>query len=205
MNCLYGYPSITCSVLISAKVIEKMDEWFDPAYDLGEDTDFFLRLMLSGARFAWLKEILSDYRYSHEYSSTIYLDIHRSRRQLLTKIFQMTNLPSEIAQQQQQVMINNDLGSAWMAYAGRLEKTAQYFLLLALIREPRLANDLSHIVLEGLTSYVRNKTVVDDPDQYLDHVMHHLPAPLKHLAAWEKEVKENISGKNNDSFVQLQE
>lgn len=192
MNCLYGYPSITCSVLILREAIDQMDEWFDPAYDLGEDTDFFLRLILSGARFAWLKEILSDYRDSHENPLTIILDIHKFRRKILMKIFHTVALPSEIASQYQSVMVYNDLRSAWSAYACNLDKTAQYFLLLALVREPLLAKEQASTILQGLASYCTNKMLVDSPGQYLDHVKYHLPAPLQHLSERIQKIKESV-------------
>lgn len=192
INCLYGFPSITCAVLISREAINQMDEWFDPVYDLGEDQDFFVRLILSGARFAWLKEVLSDYRYSHENPPTTLLDKHKIFREILMKIFHTSNLPPEIASQYQSVLVSNDLASAWHAYVYNLDKTAQYFLMLALAREPHLVKEQASVILQGLASYCRNNVLIDSPSQYLDHVMHHLPAPLQHLSERIQKIKESV-------------
>lgn len=183
-NILYGVPLLPCSVLIARSAIDRLDHWFDPAFDrgVGDDTDFFTRLILAGARFAWLPEVLSDYRRLHNRSWTVLLDSWRVYRQIYDKIFQSPGLPPEIARQRPNVLTHFELRYAWLAYAAGAEKTAQRFLLEALIREPRLAGDQAHLIIEGLTAFSNNKIYVDDPDSYIDYALTHLPSPLCHLA-----------------------
>jgi hypothetical protein len=72
--------------MIRRYALDRMDHWFDPAFDLAEDMDFFLRLLLADSTFGWLKEVLSDYRLIHQNDPSIYLNIYHSRRQVLQKI-----------------------------------------------------------------------------------------------------------------------
>ncbi len=122
-NCLFGVPLITCSVLITRGIIDRMDHWFDPAFDIGEDPDFFMRLILAGARFAWLKEILSDYRQIHAKDDTMMMDARRAYHRVLAKIVQIPHLPPEVIQQHQSALIAYDLRHAWWASANGLDKT----------------------------------------------------------------------------------
>jgi glycosyltransferase involved in cell wall biosynthesis len=191
-NCLYGVPLITCSVLIARRAIDRLDHLFDPAFDIGEDPDFFKRLILAGARFRWLKEVLSDYRQIHEFDSASILEARRSHQASLRKIFKMDNLPAEIAGQYKDVLINFDLKYAWTAYASHADKIAQWFLLQALIQEPRLANEHVHMLMEKLALFSQNKHRVADPDQFIDYVLKHLPSPLQHLNGRADDVRKLI-------------
>lgn len=188
-NCLMGVPLVTCSVLITRKAIQPMDRWFDPALDLWEDSDFFSRLFLAGARFAWLREVLSDYRLIHDRSWSIILDAHRTGRRALEKLFNTEDLPPEIAAQRQEALIKFDLDYAWSAYLYEADKVGQRFLLQALVREPHLADQQAHVLLQGLATFSQNKVHVDDPDSYIDYVLGLLPTPLRRLAGRGAEVK----------------
>jgi len=185
-NCLFSVPLTTCSALIARGAIQSMDRWFDPALDLWEDSDFFRRLFLAGARFAWLKEILSDYRLIHDRSWSIYLDVERAGRQALENLFDTEDLPPEIVAQRQEILIRFDLEYAWRAYLYGAMKAGHRSMLQALIREPRLADQQAHLLLSGLATYSQR---VEDPDSYTDYVLSHLPSPLRHLADRGEEVK----------------
>lgn len=192
-NCLLSVPLVTCSLLIERAVIQSMDSWFDPAMDVWEDSDFFRRLFLTGARFAWLKEILSDYRMIHESTWLIVFDSHRAGRQALERIFDTQDLPPEIAAQRQEILIDFDLGFAWRSYSYEVEKVGQRYLLQALIHEPSLADQQTHVLMHKLAASSQNRTYVNDPDSYIDYVLGHLPTPLRHLAGRGAEVKALIA------------
>jgi len=192
-NCLYSCPLATCSVLIRRRALERMDQWFDPAFNMYEDSDFFLRLLLKGARFEWLRESLSDYRLSGERSLSVVPDMYKASRLVLEKIFKRTDLPPEIAGQQQDVLLHYNLTSAWRAYAYQLDITAQRSLLRALLQEPRLAEEMADRLLDSLSATARNTLYVRDASQYLDYVLDHLPAPLRHLAHRREELNKMIS------------
>lgn len=192
-NCLLGVPLATCSVLIARKAIDRMARWFDPALDLWEDADFFRRLFLTGARFVWLKEILSDYRLIRDRSWSILLEVQRAGRQTLEKLFQTEDLTPEIARQRHDALVKFDLDYAWMAYSYKAAKPAQRFLLQALIREPELAGEQAHVLLNGVATFSQYKIHVDDPNEYIEYVMSHLPSPLRHLAGRRDEVRKPLS------------
>lgn len=185
-NCLFGVPLATCSVLIARKAIQSMDRWFDPALDLWEDSDFFRRLFLTGIRFAWLREVLSDYRLIHDRSWSVILDVQRTGRRALGKLFETEDLPPELAGQRQDALVKFDLDYAWMAYLYGAENLGQRSMLQALVREPRLADQRADVVLGELATYSQR---IEDPDSYIDYVLSHLPSPLCHLADRGEEVK----------------
>ena len=200
-NCLYGIPLITCGVLIARSATDRLDYFFDPAFDIGEDSDFFRRLILTGTRFGWLKEVLSDYRQIHEYDNATIPIARRNYQASLRKIFQMDSLPADVAGQYQNALVHFDLKYSWTAYAFHAEKTAQWFLLKALIQEPRLASDQRHVLLEELAIFSQNTHRVADPDQFVEYVLSHLPSPLQHLAMKGDEVRKLISSTNHDSIL----
>ena len=181
-NVLYGCPLITCSVLIKRAVFDKMDHWFDPAFELGEDADFFRRSILSGASFAWLKAVLSDYRLIHDRPLSILVDLHHQHQEILKKIFETQDFPQEIWDQYPAIQRHTIMRFAWRAYAYHLDKTAQRFLLLALIAEPNLVDKQADVIMVSLMDFAHNSNDVDDPHAYLGYVLEHLPSPLQHLA-----------------------
>lgn len=192
MNCLFGVPLAICSALIVRDAIERMDRWFDESLDLWEDSDFFRRLFLSGARFAWHREVLSDYRLLHDRSWSTLLDAHRSGRRALEKIFQTEDLPPNIADQRLDALVKFDLGYAWTAYAYQADSFAQRCMLQALIRDPHLAGRRSQMLLEELAVASQYRINNNDPNAYIDYVLAHLPSPLQHLAGREEEVRQLI-------------
>ena len=181
-NCLFGVPLITCSVLVRRQAIERMGRWFDPSLDLRQDADFFIRLFLAGARFIWLREVLSDYRAIHDRSWSILLGVYRAGRQLLGGFFQSGTLQPGIEAQQREVLIHHDLLYAWLAYYYEAPVSAQHFLLQALIRDPELAGKRAHFLFKELATFSLYEPRIGDPDDYIDYVFAHLPPPLRHLA-----------------------
>ena len=192
-NCLYGCPLASCSVLMRRRALERMDHWFDPAFDRAQTDDFFLRQLLAGGRFAWLREILSDYRLMGERPMSIVLVQYKAYRQVLEKIFKRADLPPDIAGQRQNVLLHHTLNSAWRAYAYQLDVTAQRYLLRALIQEPRLADEMAFTLLVGLSAIARNTQYVRNASQYIDYVFDHLPAPLRNLVDRREEINKMIS------------
>ena len=49
-------------MLIRRSVLEEGNHRFDPEMRVHEDSDFFIRLMMKGWRFDWVREIVSIYR-----------------------------------------------------------------------------------------------------------------------------------------------
>ncbi len=190
-NILYGVPIIPCSVLIAREAIERLDHHFDRAFDrgVGDDTDFFTRLILAGACFAWLPEVLSDYRRLHIRDGTVLLDSWHAYRQIYDKIFQLPDLSPEITRQRQSVLTHFELRYAWVAYATGATQAAQWFLLRALVQEPRLPGEQAQLIIEGVSAFAHNRIYVDDPAAYIDYILAHLPTPLQHLADRMAEIK----------------
>lgn len=195
-NCLFGVPLITCSILIRRQAIERMERWFDPSLDLREDTDFFIRLFLAGARFAWVKEVLSDYRAIRDRSWSVLLEGYRIGRQLLEGFFQSRTLQPDIAAQQREALTHHDLLYAWLAYSYQASVSAQYFLLQALIRDPELAGKRAHFLFKELATFSLYEPRVEDPDDYIDYVFAHLPPSLHHLAERRAELNQLIEELN---------
>lgn len=205
-NCLNSSPLITCSVLLHRNVLHRLDHWFDPSFQQGEDTDFFMRLILTGARFAWVKKVHSDYRLLGKRDLTILLKIYPAYRRVLDKIFVRQDLPAHIAAQRQDVLTRLPLKFAWQAYTYQLDATAQRLLLRALLQEPRLANDLSYILLDELEKATRFSYYVEDPIQFIRYVFEHLPSPLRHLARHQQEMIDRVSRPPNpDSPVSYED
>lgn len=192
-NCLFGIPLIMCSLLIQRRAIERMDYWYNTDFDMGEDSDFLRRLFLTRARFAWLREVLSDYRQWREKDLVFYLGLRQSYRESLRLIFRMNNLPKEIADQQHAALVRYDLHSAWRAYASRTKKTAHWFLLQAFIQEPRLADEKIQALLEGLATFPQRAYLVEDPVQYIDYVLNNLPVPLHFLAERRSQILQMVA------------
>lgn len=181
-NCLFDCPLITCSVLIRRSALQRLDHCFDARFDMAEDADFFMRLLLSGARFAWLKEVLCDYRLLHDHSPLILLDIYRTHRAVLEKQFANTSLPEDVAAQRSDIFLHHTLKIAWRAFDHRMPTAGQRFLLHALLQEPRLAEDKVVVLEESLISAARRALYTREPSEFLDYILTHLPAPLGHLA-----------------------
>lgn len=197
-NCLFGIPLITCSMLIRRRAVEQMSRWFNPALDIGEDSDFLRRLFLTGVRFDWLEEVLSDYRQLREKDHTYIPEIRHGFRESLRLIFQMNNLPEEIAGRHRDALVYYDLMSAWRAYASQVEKTAQWLLLQALAQEPRLAGEKARFLLDELGTFASNTVYINDPIGFFDYVLAHLPTPLRHLAQQSAEVRRQIMAKHGN-------
>ncbi|MCZ2115010.1 MAG: glycosyltransferase [Anaerolineae bacterium] len=183
-NILFGVPLLPCSVLVARRAITRLEYWFDPIFDcgVGDDTDFFTRLFLAGARFGWVKEILSDYRRLDKRDRTVLMNSWRAYHQIFDKVFRTPGLPPEIAAQKQDVLNKVELHYAWMAYAAGAIQTGRRFLLQALIREPRLAGNQADLILESLATFSQNETFVNDPHSFIERVLAHLPSPLEHLS-----------------------
>lgn len=191
-NCLYGCPLASCASVFRSSALMRMDHWFDPAFFIAQTDDFFLRMLLSGARFEWLKMVLSDYRLMRERPNTFIVDMYNAYHQVLIKILDNEKLPPNISSQRQDILLRHTLNSAWRAYAFKMVTTGQRFLLQALLKEPRLANDQVEILLDGISYYACHNQYVNHDCQYIDYVLDHLPSPLRHLAEHRQKLHQGV-------------
>lgn len=190
---LVDIPLATCSVLVSRDAIDRMDRWFDPTLNYWEDADFFRRLFLNDVRFMWLKEILSDYRRVHARPWPIPLQAQRDGWRALDTFLQRGDLPPDIVVQRRDILAKFDLQHAWMAYSHTMPKVAQRFLMEALMHEPELANERADFLLKNLAIFSQSQSHIDNPKDYVEYVLAHLPLPLSYLIVSRAEAQQLIT------------
>lgn len=200
-NIIFGVPLIPCSVLVKRRAIDRLSHWFDPAFSdgLGDDTDFFIRLFLAGARFGWIEEILSDYRRLDQRDGTFLIKSWRIYHQVYDKVFQSPGLPPEIVAQKHRALVNLDLHYAWAAFAMGAPQTGRHLLLQALAREPELTNSEADMLIRSLVAFSQNKAFIDDPYSFIDRVLAHLPSLLAHFSKQERQIK-HLAAREDHAF-----
>lgn len=186
INCLYNCPLVPCTVLFRRKMLDHLDHWFDPELNLGEDTDFFIRLLLAGCRMAWLPDIVSAYRVHSTSSQWDGARYSRARQKVLDKLFARSDMPGEVLAERTRLYAHYHLSGACHAYACGQVTPAQRDLLRALALNPALAED-SPPPLVVYIAAVANSFRVANPHTYIDYVFDQLPASLAHLQGYRNE------------------
>lgn len=117
LSCLYGCPLAPSMVLLRCAVLERMDKWFDPEMEAAEDTDFFLRMLAAGCRFAWLPETLGIYRRHQGRPQRNFAEYRNGNRRLLDKMYARTDLPECVLAERNNIYLQRCLAGALRAYA----------------------------------------------------------------------------------------
>jgi len=180
MDCLYACPLPTCSVLFRRRVLGHLDHWFDPDFDLAEDTDFFLRLLLAGCRIDWLPEIVAVYRIHSNSSQWDVIKYRRAHQRLLDKFLIRPEVPDEVRAERTRLYAHHYLASACHAYACGEVALAQQDLVQAVDLDPALQEGCPSPLVVDFATFA-NSFRVEDPRAYLGFVFDHLPASLAHL------------------------
>ncbi len=160
---------IPSSVLFRRTLLDQMDHWFDPELPPCEDTDFFIRALLTGCKTEYVKSLLTRYRLHRQPSID---DVHQcclKHHLMLDKLFHSQSLPQDVIRQKTSIYFHYHLVSLCRYYTVLDENRAQHHLLHAMQLNPRhietkLPSLLAHFA--GLGNA--------DPRIYLEYVYSHL-------------------------------
>ncbi len=185
-RCLYGCPLPICAVLLRRSWLAQLPHWFDPDFDLLEDTDFFLRLLLAGARFAWLEEIVSVYRLHAGGSQQDGARYAHAHVQLLQKLLASPQMPALLRQQESTLRTHHLLAAACRAYAAHDLPLAHSLLQQAAAWQPALGQPGDQTILQMVVGFAHSPQVTDPPG-YVRCVWRNLPATLAGLQTQERQ------------------
>jgi glycosyltransferase involved in cell wall biosynthesis len=179
-NCLYACPLLTCSVVFRRKSLECLDHWFDKNISLGEDKDFFLRMLIAGCRMSWIKEILCLYRIHQRNSQQDAERYNQARIKLLDKIFNLPNLPVPIFSERNHLYAHYYLHGACHAYATGQVVEAKNALQQAFLFEPELASEELSTFAAFIAGFA-GTFHVDNADEFIESVFRNIPEKYQHL------------------------
>jgi len=186
LNCLYDCPLPTCAVLFRRRMLDHLDQWFDPKLEPAEDMDFFLRLLYAGCRMDWLPEIVSVYRIHSTNSQSDGARYSRVYQRMLDKLFARPDVPAGVLAERTRLRAHYYLGGACHAYASGQVASAQQDLVQALTLDPVLQEGyLPPLVVDVVT--FANSFRVANPRAYIGYVFDQLPASLAHLRRYRNE------------------
>ena len=185
-RCLVGCPLPICAVLLRRHCLARLAHWFDPAFDLLEDTDFFLRLLLAGARFAWLEQLVSVYRLHPGSSQQDGARYARAYVQLMAKLLASPQMPASLRQQETTLRTHYLLAAACHAYAAPDLPLAHSLLQQAVACQPSLAQPGDQTLMQMVAGFAHSPQVTDPP-AYVRRVWRNLPASLAALRAQERQ------------------
>jgi hypothetical protein len=125
---------------------------FDPACEIAEDWDLFLRLAHAGCPMAWTRQVVCDYR-QHSGSSVRAVTTHRDGAvHMLDKFFAQPGLPPKLADLQNRARAWVHVAFARRAFALGLPELAGRELQAALALEPSFAGARKLQLLEFLAT-----------------------------------------------------
>lgn len=180
-NCLDSCPLMPSVVLIRRGELNHLDHWFDPAVEPAEDTDLFLRLLLSGCRIAWLTELVTAYRLHTGSSQGDGVRYSQAYQRLLDKLFARPDLPASIKTAEVSYRAKYHLTGALRCYASCQVEQAQQQFAQAIDLRPDLTADEFPSTLAKAIASLAESTWVADPATYIDTVFDHLPLTLDHI------------------------
>jgi GT2 family glycosyltransferase len=186
LDCLYGCPLIPSTVLFRRKILDRLDQWFDPELSLGEDTDFFIRLLLAGCAMDWLPQIVSEYRVHSASSQSDGTRYSRSYQRLLDKWLACPGLPPGVLAEQTQLRAHYHLAGTCHAYASGQVASAQQDLVQALALDPTIQEGNPPPLVIEVANFAGSFRVADGR-AYINGVFDQLPACLGHLRRFRNE------------------
>lgn len=185
-RCLYGCPLPICAVMLRRAWLERLSHWFDPELTLLEDTDFFLRLLLAGARFAWLEAFVSVYRLHGGSSQQDGGRYARAYLQLLAKLLASPQMPAALRRQEPALRTHYLLAAACHAYVAPDLPLAHALLQQAAAWQPTLAQPDDQALMQMVVGFAHSPQV-SDPAAYVRRVWRNLPAVLTALRSQERQ------------------
>lgn len=174
LTCLYSCPLIPCGVIFRKSSLDRLDVWFDPVMPPSEDKDFFVRLIASGAKVAWVKELVASYRVhpnNSQQDGQVYL---RVRNLMYDRIFTRPDLPHEVRAEKDRLYGYSYLTAACHCYATGQFAEAQQDLLQSLEVYPALAHERCRAVAAQMVDF-SGTFHVRDSFAYLRGILSHLP------------------------------
>ena len=188
----------TCGVNLRHAMLQRLDHWFDTRLSLAEDTDFFLRIALSGCMIAWLPAVVFTYRVIHQDRSLrLILDRNSAHRKVLDLLFAHPDLPSEIRSLRQSVYLRLRLSQACWAFAFRQVTWGQRELLHAAIIEPALLDGACSCFVEETARTALDPWFTEDAATYVAFLCEHLPPQLARLGSLQGEILQAISDRQD--------
>lgn len=176
-RCVYACPLPTCTVLFRREVLARLDGWFDPTLELAEDTDFFLRMLYAGGKFAWLPTVVSAYRMHAHNSQRDGARYAASYIRLLGKLFGLPNLPDAVRAEKARLYAHHHLIGACHAYATGQVAAAQASLRQAMCGELGPAAG-GIATLAAVIAGFAQTPIIADPHAFIDGVYDELPPEL---------------------------
>ena len=184
-GCLFA----TCSVMLRKAAMDGMDSWFDPLLDFSEDWDFYLRFALTGARMAWLPDVVSVCASIRDGPASALLHHNQCGKQILDRLFAQPDIPSEVRKQQKGIYAHFHIICACRAYSCKCIHLAHRELLRALILNPKPVDESKKQIYEVIVKFAQNLFLQEESEAYIDYVFDHLPAPLAHRPLQGEQVK----------------
>ena len=181
LSCLYGCPLTPSMVLLRRAVLERMDQWFDPEMEAAEDTDFFLRMLAAGCRFAWLPETLCMYRRHQGSSQRNFAGYRNGNRKLLDKIYARTDLPERVLAERNNIYLQRCLAGALRAYAAGDVREGQMGVIEAMTWLPDLTTG-GVAVFAARAADVASALDDGEAKRLLGFMFEHLPEECSPLA-----------------------
>ena len=177
--CLYACPVIPSTVLMRKSCLDALEYWFDPDLEPAEDTDFWIRLLVSGCQMAWNPQIISAYR-QHLYNSQQDAErYHRGFIMLLNKLFSRSDLPHDLAFHQPMLYAHYYVLGACYAYETNRIQTGQNRLLQSGEVAPGVLKESPPLIISLITGAVQSRG--SDPAALIEKIFKNLPSELAWL------------------------
>ena len=192
-SCVLRFGALHLSaVLIRRSAILSMGLPFNSGLEPFEDTDFFVRLCLTGCEMAWLKETVCSYR-QHDTNTMGSIGGERYREivgRILPTWFAREDLPPEMRADKLHIEAYFDLVSAMRAYRCAEAEAGQRLLTSALRAFPEWETSVFPEIVAQFVGFVGS-----DPRTLIETVFEHLPAEYAHLAGLKREVYRRFLGR----------
>lgn len=179
--CLYACPLVPCKVLFRQQWLDRLDYWFDPDMDRAEDTDLWIRLMVSGCKMAWTQRIVCAYR-RHPHNSQQDMErIQRGYLLLLDKLYARPDLPLELTLEEPSIYAHYQILGACHAYAANQIAVGQTRLMRVAEIAPGTMEGDPPAIISSIAGVAQSDRVIADPFKLIDVVFENLPPEMAKL------------------------
>jgi len=172
------------STLFRRDSLSNLGKCFDHSFHLGEDTDFFLRMFLSGIKISWMPTIVASYRL-HETGTMSQTEANaysHAVKRLLDKFFRHPGISQELLLERERIYAFHQIVSACRAYGFCQTSYAQQLLEGVLEEFPEWEETTFLDLVSRCAGFPQN-----DPRSFINFVFDHLPPGLSHLEKHRKE------------------
>jgi len=180
------------AVLVRRSAVLNLDVPFHDGLEACEDTDFFVRLSLTGCEMKWLQDVVCSYR-QHASNTMGSLGGPRYREVigwLLQRWFARDDLPPEMRAEQAEIEAYFDLVCALRAYAREEIEAGQRLLVAALKTCPEWETTMFPEFVARFVGYLHA-----DPRIMIERVFGKLPGEYAHLAGLKREAYRSVLSK----------